>query len=402
MEPIKNSHTTRIALLIAFASILQIGESLIPHPIPGIRFGLANMITLVALIQLGYKPALEIAVLRTLLSSFILGTFMSPSFLLSFCGSLISTIVMILTHYISTRGRLALLSIVGISVLGSLTHNLVQIGLVYAVFIRQESIFFMLPWIGISSVLMGWLTGFVAMKVCWQLEQAPQKTVITGDNLLGSSFKVAQNAIPDSPVSRLAPDLKLIMVLILSLAIVLMNNIYILLGIGLLLTVIIIVARLSLTLFLKRFLKLSSIILFAFFLPVLTNNGGELLLQWGPLQVTVLGLSSGIVFSLRIMLLMTMSMILTQTTAPPVFIESFRRFLYPFKLFGISEKHVSEVLIRSWTALPYYWDIIRDTIKLRNSGKKKFMKIVPVLTDVITELYIWSDEAGETTNFKEK
>ena len=79
-----NSRTYKIALLISISCVLQISESFIPHPIPGLRLGLANMLTLVALVTLGFRAALEIAVLRTVLSAFIMGTFMSPTFVLSF------------------------------------------------------------------------------------------------------------------------------------------------------------------------------------------------------------------------------------------------------------------------------------------------------------------------------
>ena len=89
-----NQNIYQVALLVALACVLQISESLIPHPIPGLRLGLANMITLTALVVLGFKYALEIAILRTILSSFILGTFMSPGFFLSFAGAIISTLVM--------------------------------------------------------------------------------------------------------------------------------------------------------------------------------------------------------------------------------------------------------------------------------------------------------------------
>jgi heptaprenyl diphosphate synthase len=73
-----NKKNTQIAFLVACASVLQILESLIPNPIPGVRLGLANMITLVALVDLGVGAAVEIAVLRTVCSSFILGTFFHP------------------------------------------------------------------------------------------------------------------------------------------------------------------------------------------------------------------------------------------------------------------------------------------------------------------------------------
>ncbi len=80
----------KIALLVSISCVLQISESLIPHPIPGLRLGLANMVGLIALVNLGFLSALEIAILRTILSSFIMGTFMSPNFIMIFSAAAIS------------------------------------------------------------------------------------------------------------------------------------------------------------------------------------------------------------------------------------------------------------------------------------------------------------------------
>src|SRR4030042_1187275 len=150
LEKIKNRQIKETAFLVACASVLQIAESLFPHPIPGIRLGLANIMTLVALVSIGFGAALEIAVFRTVISSFILGTFLSPSFFLSFSGALMSALVMGLTYQLSFVNRKVYLSFVGISVAGSITHNLVQISLVYFILIRHTGIFYLLPWLGIS------------------------------------------------------------------------------------------------------------------------------------------------------------------------------------------------------------------------------------------------------------
>jgi heptaprenyl diphosphate synthase len=83
-----------ISVLIALASVLQIVESLFPHPLPWLRLGLANIITLTSLVIFGYAIAVQVAVLRTILSSFILGTFLTPGFFLSFSGALMSALVM--------------------------------------------------------------------------------------------------------------------------------------------------------------------------------------------------------------------------------------------------------------------------------------------------------------------
>ena len=94
MEERTDTKTRRLALLVAVACVLQIAESLLPHPIPGLRLGLANTLTLIALVSFGFRHALQITILRTILSSFIIGTFMAPGFILSFSAGIVSTLVM--------------------------------------------------------------------------------------------------------------------------------------------------------------------------------------------------------------------------------------------------------------------------------------------------------------------
>ena len=102
MSEINKDHKVyKIALLVAFACVLQIAESLIPHPIPGLRLGLANMLTLTAMVVLGFRYAMEVAVLRTVLSAFIMGTFLSPTFILSISGAVLSTLVMGFFYWLS-------------------------------------------------------------------------------------------------------------------------------------------------------------------------------------------------------------------------------------------------------------------------------------------------------------
>jgi heptaprenyl diphosphate synthase len=55
----KDHKIYQIALLVALACILQISESMIPHPIPGLRLGLANMVTLTTMVLLGFRHALS-------------------------------------------------------------------------------------------------------------------------------------------------------------------------------------------------------------------------------------------------------------------------------------------------------------------------------------------------------
>jgi len=73
----------RIALLSAYAVGLHGLESLLPSPVPWLKFGLANIITLITLMLYGFRPAIMVTLIRVLISSLFTGTFPGPAFLLS-------------------------------------------------------------------------------------------------------------------------------------------------------------------------------------------------------------------------------------------------------------------------------------------------------------------------------
>jgi heptaprenyl diphosphate synthase len=158
-----------ISVLIAVASTLQIVESLFPHPLPWLRLGLANMITLTSLVIFGYAVAIQVAVLRTILSSFLLGTFFTPGFFLSFSGALVSALVMGGVYSLGRIGKsnpspqyLFGFSIIGVSILGAVSHNVTQLFLAYLFLIRHKGVFLTLPFLIVAAVVTGFITGYGA------------------------------------------------------------------------------------------------------------------------------------------------------------------------------------------------------------------------------------------------
>jgi heptaprenyl diphosphate synthase len=123
----KASPARKIALLgalLALSLALSVVESmlgaLVPVPIPGVKLGLANIISMFLLSYFSLPAALVIALLRTLLASLFGGGI--TMFLYSAPGALLSTLVM----YAALRW-VRPLSIVGVSMLGAVTHNVAQV-----------------------------------------------------------------------------------------------------------------------------------------------------------------------------------------------------------------------------------------------------------------------------------
>ncbi len=150
-----------IAMLVAQASVLHFLESLLPNPlpIPGVKLGLANIITLFALVTLDFKTAVQITVLRTILGSLLSGTLFGVGFLMSFSGALTATCFMALLLRVFPAFALT-----GISVAGAVAHNAGQL-VMAALILNFSGIFFYLPVMLLLSVPTGFITGLLVKEL---------------------------------------------------------------------------------------------------------------------------------------------------------------------------------------------------------------------------------------------
>ena len=110
-----------LSVMIALAMVMSYIESLIPVfiPVPGLKIGLANIVSLVCLSVFGLGAAFTVSILRICLSSLLFGN--AVAFIYSLFGGLLSLAVMY------GLKRLRLLSTVGVSVGGAVFHNIGQI-----------------------------------------------------------------------------------------------------------------------------------------------------------------------------------------------------------------------------------------------------------------------------------
>ncbi len=151
-----------LALLVAGAIVLHIVEAILPTSLlfPGARLGLANIITLFALINYGFKGSLEVLLLRIVLSSLLSGTFLTTTFFLSLSGGLLSLTTMGVAYYLLQVE----FSIIGISILGAAFHNLGQILTAYFL-IENWRILLYLPYLLLISLPTGLFIGIVVIKL---------------------------------------------------------------------------------------------------------------------------------------------------------------------------------------------------------------------------------------------
>jgi len=158
----------RIALLSAFAIGIHGLESLFPTPVPWMKLGLSNIITVIALMLYGFRTAMFVTLVRVLLSSLLTGTFPGPAFILSLGGGVSSTLAMGLAIAVNRR----LFTAVGLSIIGAFFHNLAQLVIAYLLFIqRLEAFLLIVPVITLIGTLTGTLNGLVAAMLIGNLKK---------------------------------------------------------------------------------------------------------------------------------------------------------------------------------------------------------------------------------------
>jgi heptaprenyl diphosphate synthase len=160
-----------LSLLVSQALVLHVIERMIPVPIPvpGVKLGLANVISLFTILIFGWKEALLVVFLRTTLGSFFGGGV--SSLLYSLSGGILSTIVMALLYRYCGK----LFSIIAISVVGAVFHNIGQI-FVASMVVSNTNLFYYLPVLLVAAVITGIFIG-----VTVQLTMEPLRKVLKID-----------------------------------------------------------------------------------------------------------------------------------------------------------------------------------------------------------------------------
>jgi heptaprenyl diphosphate synthase len=150
-----------IAWLTALAITIHVAESALPSPLPGVKPGLANVITIAVLIQFGWRMAAWVAILRVLAGSLLIGTFLSPTFMLSLSGTSFS----IATLWLATRVPGQGFGPVGYSVLAAMAHMAGQFAVAYGVFIPHPALLHLLPILMTTAVFFGIINGIIVLAL---------------------------------------------------------------------------------------------------------------------------------------------------------------------------------------------------------------------------------------------
>jgi len=155
----------QLARLAAIGLALSLLEAAIPSPLPGIKPGLANIVTLIALQQLSWRAAVWVSLLRIVAAGLMLGS-LTPGFWLSLAGGASSVLMLGLASHLPAR----YFSVMSHSMLAGMAHLAGQLLLARLWLIPHDAVWQLLPPLMLSSLLASMATGLLALKL---LEQLP-------------------------------------------------------------------------------------------------------------------------------------------------------------------------------------------------------------------------------------
>ena len=153
----------RIAKLAAVAIALHTLEAVIPSPLPGVKPGIANIVTLYVLFQYGFASAAWVSILRVFASSLLLGQFLSPTFILSLAGAMLSLGALWLSMHLPKKH----FGTVSLSIIAAFAHIAGQLMIVRLWLIPHASVAYLVPIFAIAALFFGLINGIIAHKLLY-------------------------------------------------------------------------------------------------------------------------------------------------------------------------------------------------------------------------------------------
>lgn len=151
----------RLAVLISVGLVLFVLDSLLPKPIPFMRYGIANIAIVYIMVLFGMREAWLAAGIKVLVGSLLTGTFLSIPFWLSLGATCVGVGAMCGMVFLYRTG----VSLVGVSVVGAVAHSITQLFLVNMLFLPQGDILALFPMLIPVAVVSGSLIGGIVARL---------------------------------------------------------------------------------------------------------------------------------------------------------------------------------------------------------------------------------------------
>lgn len=156
-----NSNDHRLAQLAAIALALSVVEAAIPSPLPGVKPGLANIVTLLVLYRYGLRDAVWVSLLRVVVGSLLAGSFLAPAFALSFSGASASLLALALAQHLPRRH----FGPVTLSIVAAFAHMAGQLAVAYLWLIPHSGIAYLVPIFFAAAFVFGAANGLIAARL---------------------------------------------------------------------------------------------------------------------------------------------------------------------------------------------------------------------------------------------
>ncbi len=147
-----------LAKMAAVALGLSVLEGAIPTPLPGVKPGLANIVTLIVLARYGWRAAVWVSLLRVIAGSLLFGNFLAPGFFLSLSGALFSLLALAASLSLPARW----FGPVSQSVLAAFAHIAGQLLVVFLWLIPHSGVAYLIPVFATAALLFGAANGLIA------------------------------------------------------------------------------------------------------------------------------------------------------------------------------------------------------------------------------------------------
>lgn len=157
-DVVMSKRVARLGIFVALAMVFSYIEVIIPFSfgIPGVKLGIANIVVVTGLYFLKPQDVFLISLVRICLMGMLFGN--GASLLYSLAGGILSFLAMLACK------RFRLFTIIGISVVGGVTHNLGQL-LAAAAVLQNRKIFYYFPILLAAGVVTGAMIGFLAKRI---------------------------------------------------------------------------------------------------------------------------------------------------------------------------------------------------------------------------------------------
>ena len=159
----------RIARLAAAAIGLSLVDAAIPMPLPGVKPGLANIVTLLVLSRYGWGTAAWVCALRVVAGGLLLGQFLSPGFFMSLTGAAFSLIVLAPASHLPRRW----FGPVSWSLMASFAHIGGQLALARLWLIPHNGLFYLVPLFAAAALVFGIIHGLIAARLLAESPNLP-------------------------------------------------------------------------------------------------------------------------------------------------------------------------------------------------------------------------------------